>query len=71
MSGVVVMMNGKETMDTRFDIVFVKLAEAQAETADAVASYSQIAAEVDEISELRRIVMETTTDPYRSSYTTT
>jgi hypothetical protein len=58
---------------TRFKIVFEKLAEAQragAITEAEVAESAEIRAEGDEIAELRRMVNEIT-DPEPKSYTTT
>ncbi len=57
----------------RFSIVFTKLAEAiteEAKTKESPLITLHMQAEIDEIAELRRIVLETT-EPERKSYTTT
>jgi len=58
---------------TRFKIVFKKLSQAAVEAARSKESRSEAAAlqaEIEEISELRRLVLETT-EPEPKSYTTT
>jgi hypothetical protein len=58
---------------TRFKIVFKKLSEAAAKEEGLKESVSEAAAmraEIEEISELRRLVLETT-EPEPKSYTTT
>lgn len=59
-------------MDDRFKIIFEKLAEAAEEEHEGERAYTsdEMREEIDEIAELRRLVLETT-DPDQKSYTTT
>ncbi|MBI1817763.1 MAG: hypothetical protein HYR72_22530 [Deltaproteobacteria bacterium] len=58
--------------ESRFKIVFEKLAEVADEGADqeATAGAEEMRVEIDEIAELRRMVLETT-EPDQKSFTTT
>lgn len=57
--------------ESRFKIVFEKLAEMETtESGDTIIVCEALRDEVDEIGELRRLVVETT-EPDRKSYTTT
>jgi hypothetical protein len=58
--------------EPRFRIIFEKLAETAAEEreGDGASMSDELRAEIDEIAELRRLVLETT-EPDQKSYTTT